>query len=72
MPAFGPKRKHEHKSDVTAWVLGMTIVLLASLDLVVWASMRNVPNPISKFIGEHADWISTPAVRHTSLNRAAH
>ena len=71
MSAFEPKRKRKRNTDVTAWVLGMTIVLLASLDLVVWASMRNVPNPISKFITEQAGWIGAPAVRHASTGHAA-
>ena len=66
MSSFEPKRKRERKVDITAWVLGTTIVVLATLDLLVWASMRNVPNPISKFVTEQANWISTPAVRHAS------
>jgi hypothetical protein len=66
MSSLEPKRKRERTVDVTAWVLCTTIVILATLDLLVWASMRNVPNPISKFIAEQASWISTPAVHHAS------
>jgi len=66
MSSFEPKRRRERKLDITAWVLGTTIVVLATLDLLVWASMRNVPNPISKFVTEHASMFSVPAVRHAS------
>jgi hypothetical protein len=66
MSSLRPKRKRERTVDVTACVLGTLIVLLASLDLLVWASMRNVPNPISKFVTERAAWFSTPAARHAS------
>jgi hypothetical protein len=66
MSAFEPKRRRARKVDVTAWVLGTIIVVLATLDLLVWASMRNVPNPISKFVTEHASMFSVPAVRHAS------
>lgn len=61
-----PKRKRERTFDVTACVLGSTIVVLATLDLLVWASMRNVPNPISKFIGEQLSWMSPAAAKHAS------
>ena len=66
MSSLRPKRKRERTIDVTAYVLGTLIVLLASLDLLVWASMRNVPNPISKFITEQAARFGTPAARHAS------
>jgi len=66
MSSFEPKRRRERKLDITAWVLGTTIVVLATLDLLVWASMRNVPNPISKFVTEHASMFGAPAVRHAS------
>jgi hypothetical protein len=58
MSAFKPKRKRERTFDVTACVLGSTIVVLATLDLLVWASMRNVPNPISKFVGQEMSWLN--------------
>lgn len=61
-----PEPKRKHSVDVTAWVLGVIIIVLASLDLVVWASMRNVPNPISKFIVEQTAWLNVPPVRHAS------
>jgi hypothetical protein len=64
MSSLKPKRKRT--IDVTACALGATIVLLATLDLVVWASMRNVPNPISKFITEQMAWVHMPAVRHAA------
>lgn len=64
MSSLKPKRKRD--VDVTAWVLVTTIVVLASLDLVVWAAMRNVPNPISKFIVEQSAWLAAPPERHAS------
>jgi hypothetical protein len=42
----------------------MIIVVLAALDLLVWAAMREAPNPISKFVAQQA--FTTPAVRHAS------
>jgi hypothetical protein len=66
MSSFEPKRRRERKLDITAWVLGTMIVVLATVDLLVWASMSNVPNPISKFVTEHASMFSVPAVRHAS------
>jgi hypothetical protein len=47
-------------------VLSMIIVVLAALDLLVWAAMREAPNPISKFVAQQASWFTTPAVRHAS------
>lgn len=66
MSPLGPKRKRERAVDVTAWVLGTIIVLLATLDLLVWSTMRNAPNPISKFVSEQTSRFSTPALRHVS------
>ncbi len=43
--------RHKHRpdaADVTGWLLGATIVALAILDLMIWATLWNVPNPISK------------------------
>ena len=37
-------------ADVTGWLLGAIIVVLAALDLMIWAALWNVPNPISKFL----------------------
>ena len=71
MSAFEPKRKRERSADVTSWVLGTIIVLLATLDLMVWATMRQ-PNPISKFVADQASWIGRPAVKHASIGQAAH
>jgi hypothetical protein len=47
-----PVRKRPRKDrDVTGWLLGGTILVLATLDLCVWATLWNVPNPISKLFG---------------------
>lgn len=40
--------------DATAWILGSAILALATVDLLVWASINNVPNPISKLIAGEA------------------
>ena len=71
MSAFKPKRKRERAADATSWVLGTIIVLLATLDLMVWATMRHTPNPISKFLTEQASWTGAPALKHASLGRSA-
>jgi hypothetical protein len=36
--------------DVTGWLLGGTIIALAVVDLLIWATLSNVPNPGSKFL----------------------
>ena len=41
-------------ADVTGWLLGATIVVLAVLDLMIWATLWNVPNPISKLLEPQA------------------
>lgn len=44
-------RKRRQKSrDIAGWVLGSTILVLATLDVFVWATVWNVPNPISKLL----------------------
>ena len=48
------KRKRERTVDATAWILGTTIVVLATADLLLWASLHNVPNPISKALASYA------------------
>jgi hypothetical protein len=64
MSSLKPKSKRERTIDVTACVLSATIVVLATLDLLVWALMRNVPNPISKFIGESISWVAPASAKH--------
>lgn len=71
MSAFEPKRKRERAADATSWVLGTIIVLLATLDLMVWATMRHTPNPISKFVSAQASWTGTPATKQASLSLPA-
>jgi hypothetical protein len=41
-------------TDVTGWLLGATIVVLAVLDLMIWATLWDVPSPISKFLQPEA------------------
>lgn len=36
--------------DPLGWLLGTTIVVLAVLDLLIWATLWNVPNPVSKLL----------------------
>jgi hypothetical protein len=57
------RRKRERTIDATAWILGSTIVVLATLDLLVWASVNNVPNPLSKFLAGYGQ-VSPVPVRH--------
>lgn len=40
--------------DLTSWFLGGTILALALLDLCIWASLWNVPNPVSELLGTEA------------------
>ncbi len=64
MSPLKPKPKRERTIDVTACVLSAIIVVLATLDLLVWASMRNVPNPISKFVGQQMSWVAPASAKH--------
>lgn len=57
------RRKRARTMDATAWILGCTIVVLATLDLLVWASLHNVPNPLSKFVAEYSADLPMP-IRH--------
>ncbi len=64
MSSSKQKRKRERSSlDATAWILGSTIVVLATLDLLVWASLHHVPNPLSKFVADYKQASILP-VRH--------
>jgi hypothetical protein len=56
--------RHSNSSaaDTTAWLLGSIIVVLAVVDLIVWATLWNVPNPASKFLLQPA-----AAERHTGM-----
>lgn len=47
-------RRKPDAADLTGWLLGATIVVLAVLDLMIWATLWNVPNPISKFLEPQA------------------
>jgi hypothetical protein len=58
MASIRHKRRPD-AADVTGWLLGATIVVLAVLDLMIWATLWNVPNPVSKFLQPDA---STPAI----------
>lgn len=71
MSALEPKRKRARTADPTSWVLGTIIVLLATLDLMVWATMHNAPNPISKFISEQAASVAVPATQHAFIRHPA-
>ena len=63
MPSSKHNPKQKRSLDATAWILGSTIVVLATLDLLVWASLHNVPNPLSKFVADYAQASVLP-VRH--------
>ncbi|MGN6572908.1 MAG: hypothetical protein ACTHLO_15980 [Pseudolabrys sp.] len=61
-----------HKSgrlaaDTTGWLLATIIVVLAVLDLLIWATLWNVPNPISKaLLPQATDGQSTEPVSFTA------
>ena len=44
-------------ADTTGWLLGTIIVVLAVLDLLIWATLWNVPNPASKWLTPQAETI---------------
>jgi hypothetical protein len=48
-------------ADTTGVMLGTIIVVLAVLDLLIWATLWNVPNPISKRLVPQA--VSSPALQ---------
>jgi len=41
------QKRRPDAADATGWLLGATIVVLAVLDLMIWATLWNVPNPVS-------------------------
>lgn len=45
-----PVRHRNAAADVTGWLLGSIIVVLTVLDLLIWATLWNVPNPGSKWL----------------------
>ncbi|MGN6570253.1 MAG: hypothetical protein ACTHLO_02440 [Pseudolabrys sp.] len=48
--------KHRNAAaDTTGWLLGTIIVVLAVLDLLIWATLWNVPNPASKWLTPQAE-----------------
>jgi len=51
-------------ADTTGWLLGTIIVVLAVLDLLIWATLWNVPNPVSK-------WLAPQALRSRSTMPAS-
>jgi hypothetical protein len=60
------KRKSVEDPDTTVWVLGTIVVLLATLDLLVWASLNSVPNPISKVFADYSQ--AQPRVMRTAAH----
>ena len=53
-------RRGRDAADLIGWLLGATIVVLAVLDLMIWSTLWDVPNPISKFLGPQAVSAATP------------
>ena len=37
------RNRHRTERDLTGWVLGAAILVLATVDLFVWATLWNVP-----------------------------
>ena len=64
-PRQKPK-KPDRTADTTGWILGTTIVVLATIDLLVWASLNNVPNPISKTLANYTQ--APPRVLRTAAH----
>ena len=46
------KRDQDQSADATTWILAAIIVVLATVDLLVWASL-SAPNPVSKTFANH-------------------
>lgn len=51
----GAMKQNRHRNnraviDLTGWLLATMIVVLAVLDLLIWATLANVPNPGSKLL----------------------
>lgn len=44
---FNSRRK---TIDAAAWLLGTTMVILGVLDLLIWAPLWNLPNPMSRVL----------------------
>ena len=53
-------RRRLDAADLTGWLLGATIVVLVVLDLMIWGTLWNVPNPISIFLEPQAVSATTP------------
>jgi hypothetical protein len=65
--------KHNHRRaviDPMAWLLGTTIVVLAVLDLLIWATLWNVPNPVSKLLATSTT-VSAPSAAAPAFDGAA-
>jgi hypothetical protein len=54
------KRKGDGTADAIGWILGTVIVLLATLDLLVWATLHTRPNPFSKAVADYGQVASKP------------
>jgi hypothetical protein len=59
MRPIKPRESHP-PADVTGWLLGTIIVVLTVLDLLIWATLWNVPSPISKLLAPQAGATGRP------------
>ena len=48
--AIRQKHKVGWTIDAAAWLLGTTMVILGVLDLLIWAPLWNLPNPMSRVL----------------------
>jgi len=66
-----PIRHRNAAADVTGWLLGSIIVVLAVLDLLIWATLWNVPNPGSKWLTPQATVREAPMAAASFIPDAA-
>jgi len=61
-----PKRHRNKRAaiDLTGWLLATMIVVLAVLDLLIWATLANVPNPGSRLLFGETPQSATDSARN--------
>lgn len=57
------QKRRPDAADVTVYLLGATIVVLTVLDLMIWAALWNVPNPISNVFEPQSARAAMPIAR---------
>jgi len=61
-----PKRHRNKRAaiDLTGWLLATMIVVLAVLDLLIWATLANLPNPGSRLLLGETPQSATDSARN--------